>query len=75
MKRLGFIFFDDSDIIADAGYANNLELTVERMQTTIDSWEWVAKITVETMTHVQEKIGGTWFTLYGTNKGNGHMKI
>ena len=38
LELCGFIFVDDSDIIADAGYTNNPELTMERIQTTIDVW-------------------------------------
>ena len=55
LELCGFTFVDDSDLIADAGYANNPELTMERMQTTIDAWEGVAKTTGGTISHGKDK--------------------
>ena len=43
LELCGFTFVNDSDLIADAGYTNNPELTMKRIQTTIDTWEGVEK--------------------------------
>ena len=37
LEICGFTFVNNADIIADAGYVNNLELTMKRIQTTIDA--------------------------------------
>ena len=60
LELCGFTFVDDSDIIADAGYANNPELIMERMHTTINTWEGVAKITGGTIVHGKDE---SWWYL------------
>ena len=58
-KLCEFTFVDDSDLIVDGRYVNNPELTMERMQTTIDAWEGAAKTTGGTIAHGKDKVGGT----------------
>ena len=63
---------DDSDLIADTGYANNPELTMERMQTTIDAWEGVAKTTGGTIAHGKDK--SWWYLIHFTWDDKGKWK-
>ena len=41
----GFTFVDDADILADANGKNDPQVTLKKMQETINCWEGVAKTT------------------------------
>ena len=64
MKLCGFAFVDDTDLIASSGRANNRDLTVQRMQKSIDCWEGTAKTTGGAL----EPSKCCWFSTYQTSR-------
>ena len=74
MELYRFTFVDDSYIITNVGYVNSLGLTMKKIETTIGSWEGLAKTTRGTIAHGNDKVDGTWFTLYMTIKKSGNIK-